>query len=356
MTLVDGPKPQMRDGAWHRVTLALVALFTQLPRLDMQATSHAMRHICSLFVLSLPLVASAATCVVATPSGSYAYERNLSILNTGPLTCAAVDITSYGTLLANSVQTSAGGTSQASNGYAGGVLASGSTSLGVNHASFIDSVGGGVGLTGHAYSLWTDVVTVTGPIGTAATLSFTGHLDGRLSRYDGGDSLPGATLYYELLIGTTVFTVRGNAASVSSQISRDDSLPTLVSSVSREPFAPGGDLAVAMPFQVNIPLYFYDATPLTFGMMGNLAVGGSGRDVADFGNTVALESIAIAAPDGSQLVSGFGINAHGVALQQDAQGRFLYAAAAVPEAPTGLLMLAGLGALGVALAKRCRQA
>lgn len=321
----------------------------------MQATSRPLRRIGALFALGLPLVASAATCVIATPAGRYAYERNLSILTTGPVTCASVDVTSYGASLADSVQTGTGGPTEASNGNVNGVLASASTSLGANHATFIDNVGGGVGLTGRADSLWTDVVTVTGQVGTNATLSFTGHLDGRLSRYDGGDRVPGANLYYELLIGTTVFTVRGNAATVFSQISRDDSLPTLVTSISREPFAPGGDLAVAMPFQVDIPLYFYDATPLTFGMMGSLKVGGSGLDVADFGNTVALDHIAVSAPDGSPLVSGFGITAHGVALQQDVQGRFLYAAAAVPEAPTGLLLMAGLAGLGLIRARQRRQ-
>lgn len=316
----------------------------------MSAQSFDLRRIGCLLALCLPLVAGASIC--ATPAGRYAFERNLSILNTGPVTCAGIDVASYETTLADSVQTGTGGPTVAS-GMVDGVVAGAFTTLGSNHAVFVDNEQRVGGLRGRASSVWTDVITVTGPVGAAVTLSFSGHLDGRLSRYDGSDKLSGATLYYGLQIGTTEFAVRGNSVILYSDLSRDDSLPTLVSSFSREPFLPGGDLAFSIPFQVDIPLYFYDATPLRFGMMGNLLVSGAKGDVADLGNTASLDRIAFASTDGSPLANGISINAHGVALQQDAQGRFLYAsvAAAVPEAPTGLLLLAGLGTLALTRAR-----
>lgn len=296
------------------------------------------RHLVCVFALwsALGGAAHAASCGDVYPTGAYSYQRNLSILQAGPLSCAEASVSDgLGRMLMRSVQIGSGQPVLAKDENGLGLRSFASTSLGTNRVAALDS---DLGRNSSGSSLWTDVMTVQGPRSeTPVTVSFYGHLDGRLSLWDGLGAAPDAGVRYVLQLGTTTFELKADALNISSGSWSGDPPYSPMTSTSRGPFAPGRDEQIVIDFRVDMDLLFVDSQSLTFGSFGHLIAGGW-TGIADFGSTAALDWVV--------LPEGYGISAHGQALTQDAQGRFLYAAA-VPESSSAALALAGLGLLAM---------
>lgn len=292
-----------------------------------------------LFVLlsTLPVAASAYNCSDLVPAG-LSWERNLSVITTGPVTCAAASAYDrWGTYYVDTKQTGSGGPVFASGAGGMGLTVAASSSLGSSHANATTSA---PGVMGTASALWTDVMTVTGPISqTPVTVSFFGHLDGRLSKWDGvSDVAPAAAVNYWLQIGTTSFHLKADAFSIQTgQWTGDPSFEPMAG-VSRLSSGPAANETISQNFRIDVDFLLVDATSQSFGSYGYLVAGTGAGETADFGNTASLDWMV--------LPSGYGISAHGVALTPDAQGRFLYAAA-VPEPASAAMLLVGLLGLGL---------
>jgi hypothetical protein len=292
-----------------------------------------------LFILlsTLPVAASAYNCSDLVPAG-LSWERNLSVMATGPVTCAAASAhDKWGTYYVDTKEAGSGGPVYASGAGGMGLTVSASAALGSSHAN---ATTGAPAVLGDASALWTDVMTVTGPISqTPVTVSFFGHLDGRLSKWDGvSDVAPAAVVNYWLQIGTASFHLKADAFSVQTgQWTGDPSFEPMTG-VSRLSSGPASNETISQNFRIDVDFLFVDATSQSFGSYGYLVAGAGPGATADFGNTASLDWMV--------LPSGYGISAHGLALAPDAQGRFLYAAV-VPEPASAALLLAGLLGLGL---------
>jgi len=299
--------------------------------------------LCLLLLSALPGAASADVCAQVYPQGRYQFERNLDILRNGPVSCAAMSVRTRFEDVSYSAQIGPGGgpvqVLAVDQRTGQGLLSYAAAGLGTNHVAALDV---SQGMVSDGVSMWTDVMAVSGPVSESPVrISFFGHIDGTLPAYKGDDIAPNERARYVLQIGTTSFSLMANAFSVGTGTWRDDPDFEPMSYVSRGPFTPGTDNHIAVDFRVDLDFLFPSAAPLSFGVYGLLSATGSDGAVADLGNTASLDAIT--------MPLGYSISAHGVALSQDVQGRFLYAAA-VPEPQPAAMLLVGL--LGLAWLQR----
>jgi len=290
-----------------------------------------------LVLLSSVLEISAANACGYLVEGRYQYERNLNVLTTGPISCSSSSVSNrFLGELGSAFQTGTGGPTYANAGSGLGLNTVASTGIGSNHAA----AQGGPGLVSSAISLWTDVMSLTGPVSpNLVTISFFGHLDGHLTRWDGLNTEPSARVNYLLQIGTTSFRARADPFTIVTGTWSGDPPYEPLTGGDRGPFVPGADDSNDLHFRIDLDVMFLDSTPLRFGVISHLMADAAfPGNIADFGNTASLDWI--------EMPSGYSISAHGVTLTQDAQGRYLYAAA-VPETQSAAMLLVGLLALGL---------